>query len=255
MAARKPFSQRGSQRGRLKGAKGAQIVGNYHTLLKSRAKAEKAGDTALVDAINSQLETIGLARYQSVSLRGQSSARGGDSSKILVKWCKELGLQQLDVLEIGSLQVDNEISKAKCTRSIERIDLQPVSAGIKKEDFMERPFGAKFDLISMSLVLNFTSLPEMRGEMLKRVGGFLSKNGHLFIVLPSQCVCNSRYLTLDHLNNIMDALGYRIKLHTMTSKIGYWLFEYTGEEKASQGIGHKKVISEGKSRNNFAILA
>ena len=73
---------------------------------------------------------------------------------------------------------------------------------------MDRPLpksmNEAFDILSLSLVLNFVPDPTQRGEMLKRVTQFLrpiaeGQPGNaflpvLFLVLPLPCVNNSNFL-------------------------------------------------------------
>lgn len=95
---------------------------------------------------------------------------------------------------------------------------------------MERPlpkFGKEqFDIISLSLVLNFLPTAGDRGDMLKRTCQFLDQRAPramskdlkdrfpaLFLVLPAACIMNSRYMnevSLSHstaLSNIQQPLG------------------------------------------------
>lgn len=79
-------------------------ISRFHTLLKRRAAIEHRLDgdsgrsTSRVDALqkelaslNAELESLGgLEAYQHASTLGQSSQRGGDSSKVLIKWLKQL---------------------------------------------------------------------------------------------------------------------------------------------------------------------
>lgn len=74
-------------------------ISRFHTLLKRRSVLERALDNGPAsDAVrqelckvNSDIEALGgLEAYQHASTLGQSSQRGGDSSKVLVRWLKEL---------------------------------------------------------------------------------------------------------------------------------------------------------------------
>lgn len=52
--------------------------------------------------------------------------------------------------------------------------------------------GGPYDVICLSLVVNFVGDPKKRGEMLKESTQMLKENGHIFIVLPLPCIENSR---------------------------------------------------------------
>src|ERR1700686_3244566 len=91
----------------------------------------------------------------------------------------------------------------------------------------------KFDLISLSLVLNFVPTPQGRFAMLERTTQFLRQSTHsiypaLFLVLPLPCVDNSRYTTRDHLSSIMTSLGYSLIQNKESKRMAYWLYHWTG---------------------------
>jgi 25S rRNA (adenine2142-N1)-methyltransferase len=52
--------------------------------------------------------------------------------------------------------------------------------------------GARYDVIVLSLVMNFVGDASMRGVMIKRCAELLGEGGLLFLVLPEPCLYNSR---------------------------------------------------------------
>lgn len=248
------------------------LIRSHHRLLKSRVQALQSGDQALVDKLDAQIrENGGLESYQLASKLGQSSARGGDSSKVLVDWIDpQLSLLkdtpfQLRVLEIGALSTKNACSMKK-SLDVTRIDLNSQEPGILKQDFMERPLPRndddRFHLISLSLVLNYVPNSEGRGEMLKRCVTFLTNQlpsgcpvsfaPSLFLVLPLPCVKNSRYLTESRLREILSSMGFVIAQSKQTSKLIFQLWEYRQDYKPK--LFKKEILNDGKTRNNFAIV-
>ena len=216
-----------------------------------------------------------LSNYQSASLSGQDSSRGGDSSKLLVKWMRELidsGEQEryrgMSALEIGSLSNKNMISRVGIFNPVVRIDLNNSNDddGIIKQDFMERPLprddSERFDLISCSLVLNFVPTPIERGNMCRRFEVFLKKHSvpnrssYVFIVLPLPCVANSRYMDSPHFIQLMTGLGYEVVRQHMSRKLCYYLFRRVpGEGERNDLQYYRKIkIRDGPNMNNFAIL-
>ena len=219
----------------------------------------------------------GLSKYQEASMLGQSADRGGDSSKVLVGWLAEGGLSTmsaktkggpLKMLEVGALNVDNA-----CARSglfeMERIDLHSQHPLIKKEDYMQRLIPAPgksetegFDVVSLSLVVNFAPDAIQRGEMLKRAGKFLRHRSDisgsffpgLFLVLPAACVMNSRYLDEERLEAIMTSLGYSLARRKLSAKLVYYLWRSEETNTTSPEVFKKEEIRSGASRNNFAIM-
>ena len=217
-----------------------------------------------------------LADYQRASIQGQSRVRGGDTSRVLVEWLDSAGRHaetgELRLLEVGALCVDNA-----CARSgrfmVERIDLRSQHPDIRKQDFMQRPAPATeaelerdgFDVVSLSLVLNFVEDGAARGEMLRRVGRFLRRGGELgdngtglypglFLVLPAPCVTNSRYLDEEQLEVMMRALGYSRRFVKVSAKLAYYYFTYERPAVASPEKFLKKVLRPGGAKNNFAIV-
>ncbi|KAF3769908.1 hypothetical protein M406DRAFT_248871 [Cryphonectria parasitica EP155] len=263
------------------------LINNIHHLEKRKRQAAQNGDKATESKIAAEIASLGgLERYQQASLQGQRNDRGGDSSRVLMEWLNltesnlkatstSQELQRLRMLEIGALSTTNA-----CSRSgyfdIERIDLNSQGEGILQQDFMERPLpkddAERFDILSLSLVLNFVPEPKGRGDMLLRTLDFLRistcfRDGteaelrpffpSLFFVLPAPCVTNSRYLDQDKLNAILASLGYELIRSKMTSKLVYYLFRRTAEQPPLLGGGvtfAKRELRSGASRNNFAIV-
>lgn len=78
------------------------IIRRFHVLLKRRAQLQNAHTQddlktlkALADIEAEIAELGGLKRYQHMSAIGQGSDRGGGSERLLVKWLKGLGLNDL----------------------------------------------------------------------------------------------------------------------------------------------------------------
>ncbi|CCE65651.1 hypothetical protein TPHA_0M00760 [Tetrapisispora phaffii CBS 4417] len=236
-------------------------------LLKVKVTDDRYELIALLGYImNEIVNKGGLSNYQSASRVGQDNKRGGDSSKLLVKWLlDDLQLTSIDrVLEIGCLSSQNHISKFKIVNGIERIDLQNINNDKKilKQDFMERPLPKgpeeKFDLISCSLVLNFVNTPLDRGRMLLRFNDFLLDRGYVFIVLPLPCLNNSRYMNSDTFCQLMKHLGFEKLQYTETHKICYMLFQrtmgYSPNCNSVSTFSRKTKLSDKPGMNNFTIL-
>ncbi|KAL9124158.1 MAG: hypothetical protein Q9217_006486 [Psora testacea] len=265
----------------LSSRKTRSIVRTHHTLRKQTQKALAQGDRIAVADLQGKIEAGGgLRRYQDASIQGQSVERGGDSSKVLMEWLSGAGVaaytdlwerQRPRMLEVGALRVDNACSRSGLF-DMERIDLHSRHHLIKEQDFMQRtipdPITAgthAFDIVSLSLVVNFVGDAVERGEMLKRVGRFLrQRNKHasrrdnlfpsLFLVLPAPCVANSRYLHEERLEEMMKTLSYIKVRKKMTAKLVYYLWKYEGQKNDVQRAFKKEEIRPGESRNNFAII-
>lgn len=252
------------------------LINKHHALEKRRQQALQSGDEGAAAAASAEIAALGgLDRYQQASLLGQSKVRGGDSSAVLLEWLAPFfsnnysNSGRITMLEVGALSTANACSTSGRFDNV-RIDLNSQEPGIIKQDFMERPLPAgaseKFDIISLSLVLNFVPDPVGRGDMLRRTTQFLrrpsraSPDGEgpfpsLFLVLPRSCVLNSRYCTEERLEQIMSSLGYSRVESKTTQKLVYCLWVLGSQAPSSQQQEFpKKELNPGPTRNNFTIV-
>ncbi|KAF2253648.1 hypothetical protein BU26DRAFT_515966 [Trematosphaeria pertusa] len=268
---------------RMSSQQSRTIIRTHHRLQKEHAAALRKGDARLAEEISRAIEKNGgLKVYQAASKQGQSKDRGGDSSKVLVEWLREANVIQSDnvvdehmdggsavyrCLEVGALSPENEISKVPKQIQMTRIDLNSQGPGIEKQDFMKRPLPSSpdedFDIVSLSLVLNYVPDPTQRGEMLKRVTRFLHRDmgrsttrnsalPALFLVLPLPCVENSRYLDEQLLLQIMENLGFALTNKKTTPKLCYYLFSMTRRPNLTKT--DKRKVRDGPLMNNFCIV-
>jgi 25S rRNA (adenine2142-N1)-methyltransferase len=171
------------------------------------------------------------------------------------------------MLEVGALSTKNACSRSRLFE-IERIDLNSQAEGIKQQDFMERPLPLdekeKFDIISLSLVLNYVPDPKGRGNMLLRTLKFLRFQQYsgdlqtflpsLFLVLPAPCVTNSRYMDETKLEALMGSLGYVTVKKKLSNKLVYYLLRMSAAIGKRALSFKKEELRSGKARNNFAIV-
>ncbi|USP75840.1 hypothetical protein yc1106_03114 [Curvularia clavata] len=263
---------------RMTSERSRTIIRTHHRLQKEHAAALKKADLSTAEEIARAIEKNGgIKTYQAASKQGQAKDRGGDSSKVLVEWLqkshvlpakgKNHSIPELRCLEIGALSTKNEISKYSGAINMTRIDLNSQGPGIEKQDFMQRPLpttdSERFDIISLSLVLNYVPDAVGRGEMLKRLTKFLRTNTAkvdsslptlpaLFFVLPRPCVDNSRYLDEALLLQIMGRLGFNMSCSKKTSKLSYYMFVSTTEP--TKATTEKRKIRDGPGMNNFCIV-
>lgn len=258
------------------------LIRSHHTLQKQLNAAVASNDTTATNSLQAQLlASGGLQKYQEASIQGQSSERGGDSSRVLMQWLSEIlpnlksGIasgqkEQLKMLEVGALKTDNACSKSGIF-DVTRIDLHSQVPGIKQQDFMEMPVPTSqeresvgFDIVSLSLVVNYLGDAQGRGDMLRRAGQFLRTQkleagakaafAGLFLVLPASCVTNSRYLDEEKLEKMMQALGYVRVRRKMSLKLVYYLWRYNGHVNLPRRVFRKEEVRQGRTRNNFAIV-
>ncbi|PCH38378.1 hypothetical protein WOLCODRAFT_97010 [Wolfiporia cocos MD-104 SS10] len=256
------------------------LIRRFHVLLKQKTRLEKEIRDGTVpngrDAklslmeIEREIEELGgLGAYQRMSTIGQGSDRGGGSEKVLIGWLQELGIhsrmqtekKRLRLLEVGALKPDNY---ASCSSWIDTlpIDLRSNHPSIMEQDFLlinEAEHRERWDAISLSLVLNFVPDAKDRGKMLRLAYSLLRQEGVLFLALPLPCISNSRYFTLEHLDGLMQSIGFStVKTRWKEGgKMAYWIFckgPATSITRNDQALYEKKTVLRTGKRNNFTIL-
>ncbi|OBZ84581.1 25S rRNA adenine-N(1) methyltransferase [Choanephora cucurbitarum] len=247
----------------------ARLIRRFHVLNKELAKcrAEAEIDRAQEQTILEAMESMGgLDWYQKASQLGQSKSRGGDSSKWLIQTLKQHSTKKVEtlrVLDIGAVAPDNY--KPYPWITAKPIDLNPQHPDIEKQDFLEmKPPTTdqdKFDIVCLSLVINFVGDPKARGRMLIHTRNFLTlpsvqdRLHYLFLVVPLPCVTNSRYMTHTHLLDMMKSIGYTKCLHHhFSNKLAYYLFELTEKTNTRKVQWKKKVLEDGGGKNNFCVV-
>ena len=296
------------------------VIRAHHTLQKQLAQAQAANDETALRELQGKLEENGgLRMYQKASTVGQGRERGGDTSWVLVGWLREDGVlpktplrgvsgredveggmrecETLRILEVGALSTQNALNIEGMTR-VRRVDLHSQYPEIEEVDFMQLKHEEEwegeigYNILSLSLVVNFVGDPRARGEMLRHTVGFLRHNGTkvdeevkqgdrgkeflaaLFLVLPLPCVDNSRYLTEERLTSMMESLGYGKTKVKRSGKLYYslWRLEHPSRGEGKRGTTRpaqkragteqgatarpfkKEELRKGKDRNNFCIV-
>lgn len=249
------------------------LINSHHQLEKRRRQAADRGETEAEAAISADLAALGgLYQYQQASLQAQSPERGGDTSRILLDWLPEHMVwttgRRLRMLEVGALSTRNACSASGLFDMV-HIDLSSREPGILQQNFMERPLpdteAGKFDMISLSLVLNFVPDPAGRGQMLSRTLLFLRTEAmssadsanfpfpSLFLVLPRSCVANSRYFTEKRFEELMGLLGYELAKTKTSQKLFYSLWGRARVRSSTPVEFTKQEVNPGRARNNFCI--
>lgn len=135
------------------------------------------------------------------------------------------------------------------------IDLNPRSDHVLKYDFFDFPFDQeKFNVVALSLVVNFVGDLTDRGRMLMHAHNYLpDQGGFLFLVLPLACVKNSRYCDHERLRAILTSCGWGnvVRQHD-SAKLTHWLCKETSK-KWDGKVWKKEEIKKGISLNNFCI--
>ncbi|KAI3632141.1 hypothetical protein MIR68_009977 [Amoeboaphelidium protococcarum] len=238
-----------------------RIISRFHVLKKQMQRC--AGDDKEMARLQKEIESLGgMDAYQKASLLGQSKQRGGDSSKWLIKalprGIKPADGTRLRLLDVGALE-DN-YQRYRSWLQVTAIDLNPQNAFVQKFDFMEyrlpdqRDINEHFDILCLSLVLNFVPDHAQRGEMLRKAVLHLKAGGYLFIVLPRPCVDNSRYFDKDLLHQLLESLGFVTEQEHTSPKLYYGLYRLMKKVPPQQWqCSSKSEIKTGDRLNNFCI--
>ncbi|KAI3645891.1 hypothetical protein MP228_008819 [Amoeboaphelidium protococcarum] len=238
-----------------------RIISRFHVLKKQMQRC--SGDDKEMTRLQREIDSLGgMDAYQKASLLGQSKQRGGDSSKWLIKALPQ-GIKPADgtrlrLLDVGAL--DDNYQRYRSWLQVTAIDLNPQNAFVQKYDFMEYPLPDQpvndehFDILCLSLVLNFVPDHAQRGEMLRKAVLHLKINGCLFIVLPRPCVDNSRYFDIDLLHRLLESLGFVTEQEHTSLKLYYGLYRLMKKvPPQSQQCFSKSEIKTGDRLNNFCI--
>ncbi|CDO69025.1 hypothetical protein BN946_scf184834.g32 [Trametes cinnabarina] len=257
------------------------VIRRFHVLIKRQTQLRQqvthaknqdvSAAKAELDAIEREIGALGgLETYQRMSAIGQDNDRGGGSEKIFINWLRDLKIPKamkekaikLRLLEVGALKPDNY---ASCSSWIEvmPIDLHSRHPAILEQDFLLMDpveHGQSWDLISLSLVLNFVPEAKDRGRMLRLAHAMLRPEGLLFVALPLPCIMNSRYLTPEHFQGLMAAVGFEQVYSRWRAggKMAYWLFRKALPRASSTHEDSlpyvKKIVFRQGNRNNFVVL-
>ncbi|KND00783.1 25S rRNA (adenine2142-N1)-methyltransferase [Spizellomyces punctatus DAOM BR117] len=228
-----------------------KLISTYHTLNKRLSHALTTNNMALATLIRTEMSALGgLNAYQRASLKGGSERQGlGASGTWLVS---HLPRTPMTLLDIGAVSGTTYAKYSFITPTY--IDLHPQHPNILQQDFMARPIPppeSRFDILCLSLVLNFVPSPRDRGALLVRTREHTTENGLLYIVLPSPCVLNSRYMTHERFIEVLRCVGFGIVEFKFAKRVAFYLFRRCGG--GVKGIG-KIECAPGKGRNNFCVV-
>ena len=249
--------------------KDRKIIGEYHTLkkkidaLRKNPAILKEDRTCKIAALEARKEKLGgINAYQQASKLGEVRHGRFNSAKWVIKQFKAFNIRpaaavqkslkksKLRVLDVGAL--DNNYQKYEKWIHCTPIDLNPQNSAVIKADLLSLPVKEEYEVVVMSLVLNFEGDISKRGDMLRKCQQLIADQGYLFVVLPLPCLKNSRYLTEDLLVSMIDSLGFDVCAQHNSNKLSFFMFRKTREPQAKSFP--KKVLRKGGNRNNFAIV-
>ncbi|THH15603.1 hypothetical protein EW146_g4905 [Bondarzewia mesenterica] len=253
------------------------IIRKFHVLLKRQRQLQKepqnVENVQALAEIDTEIEDLGgLSAYQRMSSIGQGKDRGGGSEKILVAWLREMGWGELKgngkhrLLEVGALKPDNYQS-CSAWLDVTPIDLRSRHPSILEQDFLlidPEENNGKWDIISLSLVVNFVPDAKDRGRMLILAHSFLRTDGVLFLApwVLSNIVDTTTSGTPDCLYQfyVLERLGVRIGVIGLVEKewigtVPSWPSHFEYRDMAETGINLSKQLrdSTGKYKCDLII--
>lgn len=244
--------------------KDRKIIGEYHTLnkkidaLRKNPAILREDKACKIAALEVRKEKLGgINAYQQASKLGEARHGRFNSAKWVIKQFKAFNIRpaaaqksKLRVLDVGALDnnYQNYVKWIHCVP----IDLNPQSSAVIKADLLSLPVKEKYDVVVMSLVLNFEGDISKRGDMLRKCQQLIVDQGYLFAVLPLPCLKNSRYLNEDLFVSMMDSLGFDVCVRHNSNKLSFFMFRKTRQPQAKSFP--KNVLRKGGNRNNFAIV-
>ncbi|WFD08618.1 25S rRNA (adenine(2142)-N(1))-methyltransferase [Malassezia vespertilionis] len=273
----RPRGKRGGVKHRPKGSvKQAHTVAiaKYHALEKQIAQTTDIAERSALE--KQQRKLGGLAKYQDQSTTGSATDRGGESGKWCAKTLKNIIAPdtKISLLDVGAI-AGTAYTKYTSWITTTSIDLNPRSENVHQSDFFDWPAPsaeARYNVVALSLVINFVGDLHKRGELLLHAHQYLRPDGYLYIVLPLACVKNSRYMTHAHFTALVNSAGYSVVCNEDSAKLTRWLLQTKAPKSLTKsqrklsskeklmaqywdGIVYKKhELLPGDAHNNFAIL-
>lgn len=204
----------------------ARLIRRFHVLNKelAKCKSEPSPTSAKYEQeILAEMEAMGgLDWYQKASQLGQSKARGGDSSKWLIQTlnahCKDVvdkTSKPLRVLDIGAVAPDNYKPYSSWITA-KPIDLNPQHPDIQKQDFLQMApptsDDTKFDIVCLSLVINFVGDPKDRGTYAIHFIYILLINSFYYKRSNADTYPSIPYVTHHHKSSALSLLSHSFTL-------------------------------------------
>ena len=262
---------------------GSALISRVHALLKyiSQVKADRSlsedDRNRRVVELEKEIEEVGgLEAYHAASYKGETNTHTDsfNSSKwvmnILNKERGRVAGRKISLLDVGALV--NHYVQFKSYIDSRAINLTPVHESVEEGDILLHECETGYDVIVLSLVVNFEGDPHRRGEMLKICSQLLKKKmeglGFLFLSLPRACIDNSRYMKHGLLISMMESLSFSLHHHTTSQLLSMYTFILNKQDiiHNTDGLDKKggnetvplsfrrQLCRGGKERNNFCII-
>lgn len=212
------------------------------------------------------------AAYQRASWTGEKHFDSSQYVNLILRRKGKKTTKNADLLDVGAIHGGRyAVSEAplwlSSVRSIDLNVLEEAKDDVEEMDFLEvDPATQRFDVVSLSLVLNYQSDPRKRGEMLLRANELLrpklkgdeDRERLCFVVLPRAVFENSRYFSYDVWKELVAVCGFEEQLEhrSLSAKLAMMCLKKIGEVDTSTTIkfNRRKVLFDEGDYNNFTIM-
>ena len=274
---------------------GAQLIRDYHFVEKQIAQLQRqlgsdASSNPKLVALQKQLADMGgLEAYQKASLKGESEGAGFDASewvldeidrlKVLEQMpmrqpaCPASASNQLKLLDVGAI-VDHYAAPLAQKGLADTLDYTCIDLNSQHENVLQVDFfdHAKeqlaaadhpYDVVVLSLVLNFVGDIVKRGDMLRLASQLVPEGGYVFVVLPSACMTNSRYTNEQEFKTILRSVGLPVTSYSdgdeciaYSDKLFFAICQRSDDPlRRLPCAAYKRTLCRGgKERNNFCVV-
>jgi 25S rRNA (adenine2142-N1)-methyltransferase len=254
------------------------VISTYHALLKRIQSVDsdptfptRASKDCRRRVLQAQLEAMGgLDAYQAASRDGEAHGDGFDASQwVLAHLARRAATHfesaaPLRLVDVGAIvaRFPTAVPGGRTALQVRSIDLNPQHKDVERLDFFDLADGClasgeRFDVVVLSLVLNFVGSAHLRGQMLERARAMASEKGLLFLVLPLASVANSRHCDEPQLRAVLEAAGWRVLEVSKSAKLISIVCENgapASDVRSVRAATTKRVVRAGSTRNNFCVL-
>lgn len=241
-----------------------KIISELHQINKKKSLLAKTDLTETEKSVqkkklDEKISKIGgLNAYQFVSKTTEDRYGGFNTAKWVMQQLHKHDVmikrqdRKLELLDVGALSL-NYTQHAQLIQAT-AIDLNPQKTGILKADLLKYKAGEQeqYDVVVLSLVLNFAGDPAIRGEIWRRACQLCRLEGHLVTVFPRPCVFNSRYLTNEMYVEMVESLGLSVVSQHCSKKLAFHMLKKVERNPKSRSFSKVQQRS-GPGLNNFCI--
>lgn len=264
-------------------------ISKFHELIREREAA--ADDVEAVKVIDEAIEDLGgLEQYQSLSIVGHGEAnhrfntakwvmqrlankphwsesmasvkhkrrrKNDDSSSNLSSLpSSSSSTDRPKLLDVGG--ITNHYLPYSSLVDCMSIDINPQHESVLRMDLFDMDVQSEyrhaFDIIVLSLVVNFVPDQSKRGLMLHRSASMIRPGGFLYLILPSACVQNSKFIDESSMKRVLELSGFDVnEIHYSKKLVLLECIKRDDFDADSAAYFHPRAVRPDPTCNNFTI--